>query len=97
MSLNAQQLKKIQEYFSNKPVLKAYLFGSQLKKTTPENSDIDLLVELDYKQKIGLLFIQMRLDLENLLGKKVDLVSNNGISKHIKPFVDKEKQMIYAK
>lgn len=97
MSLNAQQLKKIQEYFSNKPVLKAYLFGSQLKKTTPKNSDIDLLVELDYKQKIGLLFIQMRLDLENLLGKKVDLVSNNGISKHIKPFVDKEKQMIYAK
>ena len=39
----------------------------------------------------------MKIDLEKLLDHKVDLVSNNGVSKHIKPLIEKEKQLIYAK
>jgi len=41
--------------------------------------------------------IQMKIDLEKLLERKVDLVSSNGISKYIKPIIDKEKRLIYAK
>jgi len=71
--------------------LKAYLFGSYSRGTQNENSDIDLLVELDYSQPIGLEFIQMQLDLQHLLSKKVDLVSARGLSKYLKPILDKEK------
>jgi predicted nucleotidyltransferase len=39
----------------------------------------------------------MKIDLEKLLGKKVDIVSSNGLSKYIKPLVDHKKQLIYAK
>jgi predicted nucleotidyltransferase len=60
-------------------------------------SDIDILVDLDYSHKIGLQFIQMKIDLEKLLNSKVDLVSSNGLSKYIKPIVDGEKQLIYTR
>jgi len=39
----------------------------------------------------------MKIDLENILNTKVDLVSSNGLSQYIKPRVDNEKQLIYAK
>ena len=39
----------------------------------------------------------MKLNLETLLSIKVDLVSSNGMSKYIKPLVDVEKRLIYAK
>ncbi len=39
----------------------------------------------------------MKYDLEKLLDFKVDLVSSNGLSQYIKPIVDKEKQLIYAR
>lgn len=91
------KIETIQNYFRTRPVLKAYLFGSYVRGDADDESDIDILVDLDYSQKIGLQFIQMKLDLEKLLNSKVDLVSSNGLSKYIKPIVDGEKQLIYAR
>jgi predicted nucleotidyltransferase len=39
----------------------------------------------------------MQIDLQKLLSKKVDLVSARGLSKYLKPILDKEKQLIYAR
>lgn len=78
-------------------MLKAYLFGSLGRGEGKKNSDVDLLVELDYSKPIGLEFIQMQLDLQELLGQKVDLVSARGLSKYIKPIIDGEKKLIYAR
>ena len=78
-------------------MLRAYLFGSYVRGTADASSDIDVLVDLDYSQKIGLEFIKMKLDLEKLLNRRVDLVSSARLSKYIKPIVDQEKQMIYAR
>jgi len=97
MHLDDKKIKTINNYFRSCPVLKAYLFGSYMRGEADNQSDIDILVDLDYSQKIGLQFIQMRIDLEKLLNTKVDLVSSNGLSKYIKPFVDNEKQLIYAR
>lgn len=91
------KIETIQNYFKTRPVLKAYLFGSFVRGDAYDQSDIDILVDLDYSQKIGLQFIQMRIDLEKLLNSKVDLVSSNGLSKYIKPIIDSEKQLIYAR
>lgn len=97
MTLESTKIKLIKNYFNTSPVLKAYLFGSYAKGTSVDGSDVDILVELDYSQKIGLQFIQMKIDLEKILNKKVDLVSSNGMSKYIKPLVDVEKCLIYEK
>ena len=96
MKLNNSDIETIKSYFGQRPVLRAYLFGSYVRGEADTESDIDILVDLDYSKKIGLQFVQMKLDLENLLHAKVDLVSSNGISKYIKPFIDQEKLLIYA-
>ena len=53
-----------------------------------ETSDIDVLVEFEkpsFDNFMDLLFF-----LEDLFGKKVDLVTTKGISPYISPFVKKE-------
>ena len=97
MSLTNSQVNIIKDFFSKQPVLKAYLFGSYGRGSESSDSDIDLLVELDYSQPIGLEFIHMKLDLQELLSKKIDLVSARGLSKYIQPILDKEKKLIYAR
>lgn len=97
MNLQQNQIEIIQHYFQDKPIFSAYLFGSYVRGEANAQSDIDIMVDLDYSQKIGLKFVQWQLDLEDLLQKKVDLVSSNGISKYIKPVVDKEKTLIYGR
>ena len=87
----------ILNYFQNQPVLKAWLFGSWSRGQATESSDIDLLVELDYTRPVGLEFIQMQIDLQLILGRKVDLVSARGLSKYIGPIIEAEKKLIYAR
>ena len=95
MKLQQAQIEIIQNYFKAQPVLKAYLFGSYVRDEAHLDSDIDILVDLDYSQSIGWDFIQMQIDLQSLLSKKVDLVSARGLSKYIQPIIDREKQLIY--
>lgn len=97
MKLNKRQIETINDYFRTCPVLKAYLFGSYVRGEADNQSDIDILVDLDYSQKIGLQFVQMKIDLGKLLNANVDLVSSNGLSEYIRPLVDSEKQLIYAR
>ena len=97
MHLEPSSLQLLKDYFQTRPVLKAYLFGSFAKGIADAESDVDILVDLDYSQRIGLGFIQMKIDLEKLLRTKVDLVSSNGLSIHLKPLIDREKKLIYAR
>ena len=88
---------QIRNFFINKPVLRAYLFGSEARNESGEESDIDILVDLDYSKPIGLEFVRMKLELEILLKKKVDLLSSKSVSKYILPFVNRDKKLIYEK
>ena len=97
MQLTKRQIKSIRNFFSDKPVVRAYLFGSYVREEASVNSDIDILVDLDYSVPIGLEFVNMALDLEDMLEKKVDLVSSRGISKYIVPYIETEKKLIYER
>lgn len=97
MKLKEQDINLIKDFFFDKPVLKAYLFGSYGRGDAAATSDIDILVDLDYSQHIGLGFVQMKLDLEQRLNKTVDLVSSEALSDHILPFVNKDKRLVYEK
>jgi predicted nucleotidyltransferase len=89
--------KKLHQFFAGKPVKRAYLFGSYARNEADEDSDLDILVELDYQQPIGMKFFEYRLELEELLNIKVDLVTTDGLSKYVKPFIDKDKKLIYER
>ena len=97
MTISEKNIDQIRNYFHDKPVLKAYLFGSYARGDADADSDFDILVELDYSKRIGLLYIQMQQELSSLLNKKVDLVSDKALSKHIRPFVENEKFLVYER
>jgi len=97
MELSSQHIKTIRNFFSGLPVKKAYLFGSYSRNEADENSDIDILVELDHSKPIGMQFFSYAGDLQELLKKKVDVVSADGLSKYIKPIIDNEKVLIYER
>lgn len=97
MNLSVADKLLLQQYFAGIPVKRAYLFGSMSRNEAREESDIDILVELDHSKPIGMKFFAYQSDLEELLHKKVDLVTTEGLSKHVKPFIDKDKILIYER
>ena len=59
------------------PIHRMALFGSWARGEARENSDIDVLVEVD--PSIGLRFVELGEELERVLGHPVDLVSRRAI------------------
>lgn len=97
MQLSKDEIKTIGDYFRDKPVVRAFLFGSFSRKDASDKSDVDILVELDYSRHIGLGFVNMKFDLEDRLHKKIDLVSTNAVSRYILPFINNDKKLIYER
>jgi predicted nucleotidyltransferase len=96
MALSMHDTDLLQEYFAGKPVKKAYLFGSYARNTAVKGvSDIDILLELDYSKPIGMKFFNFQPELEDLLHNKVDVVTSEGISKYVLPYIEKDKILIY--
>ncbi|MEJ0054972.1 MAG: nucleotidyltransferase domain-containing protein [Bacteroidota bacterium] len=66
MELSANDKKLLQRYFMNRPIRRAYVFGSYARKTAiRERSDLDILVELDHSKPIGLKFLLTKPNLKN--------------------------------
>ncbi|MFH1860173.1 MAG: nucleotidyltransferase family protein [bacterium] len=53
------------------------IFGSVVKGTMSEDSDLDIVVE--FNRPIGFNFIKFVEYLENLFGRKVDVITKDGI------------------
>jgi hypothetical protein len=74
-------------------VKKAGLFGSSARGDTRDDSDIDILVEID--DDISLLdFVGIKLEIEESLGKKVDLVEYSTIKPLIREKIINEQVII---
>ena len=63
--------------FAEYPIKSMAIFGSFARKEQDDKSDLDLMVE--FNGKIGIRFIDLADEIENLIGFKVDLVSRKGI------------------
>ena len=81
------------------PILRRYgakragLFGSLVREEMTEGSDIDILVELN--KDLSLLdFIWIKLEIEERLGKKVDLVEYDPLKPLLKQRILKEEVRI---
>ena len=68
------------------------LFGSYARNEAQSESDIDILVE--FNKPVGFEFIDLAVELEEMLEHKVDLVSKKGVKPQMLPFI--EKDLIYV-
>ncbi len=65
------------------------VFGSVARDRIRKNSDVDLLVEFD--RPIGLFeFARLKIHLEELLGRKVDLVTPEALRKELRENILRE-------
>ena len=87
----------LRKYFSTQPVLKAWLFGSFSRGEETQDSDVDIIVSLDKSKPIGLKFFGMCSDLEELLGRKVDLVSEGTLLPFAKESAERDKFLVYER
>jgi len=94
-SLN--EIKKLLEH--NKPKLTAKyhiknigLFGSLVRGDTTSESDVDILVE--FEKPIGLDFVSLADELEDILGVKVDLVTPNAIKPRMFEYI--KQDLVYV-
>lgn len=87
----------IADYFKTQPVLKAWLFGSFSRGEDTPLSDVDILVVLDRSQPIGLKFFGMWTDLEQLLDRSVDLVTEGSLAEFARESVERDKILIYER
>ena len=69
------------------PISELGLFGSYARGDFNENSDIDILV--DFNGRVGIGFISLTHELEDIFETKIDLVSRKGIRPRYLPFVEK--------
>jgi predicted nucleotidyltransferase len=73
-----QKIKKSKEQlFSKYGIKDLAIFGSVSRGDHTTSSDLDILV--DFNREIGIEFIDLADELEDLLSLRIDLVSRNGI------------------
>ena len=93
MSTIIQILKEHkEELFKKDPLKSMALFGSYSRGEETIDSDVDVMVEL--AGPIGIRFLNLNYEIENLLNKKVDLVSKRGIKPVYFAFI--EPDLIYV-
>lgn len=89
----------IRNYFSDKPVIRAWLFGSFSRGEEREDSDVDILVDYDHSHGyVSLLTMGgMLMDLSDLIGRRVDLVDHVGLGDFARKSVENDKILIYER
>ena len=99
--MTKQEIKKrLNEAVRNDPnsadIKYMALFGSYVSGTPSEESDIDVLIDFYPQAVVGLFkYIDIQQNLSNALGKKVDLLTPQAISKYFRNQVLQEAELIY--
>lgn len=93
MQLEQFEKAKIIEICKQNDISYCALFGSYAREEATAESDIDLLVK--FSKPKGWDWINAALEIEDALGKKVDLATENSLSPYIKENVFKDLQVIY--
>ena len=72
------------------------IFGSVARGTAEDSSDVDVLVE--FTEPVSLLdLVRLQRELSEVLGKKVDLVTEKALSPYIRAQIIAEAQVMYER
>lgn len=79
-------------------VLRASLFGSFARNTQTENSDVDIIIEFDAAMSKSLLdLIALEQEIEDILGKKADVLTLESIHPYLKDTIMNEREIFYER
>lgn len=96
--MSEQMIQTIREYFATQPIERAWIFGSYARGEERVDSDVDLLVTLDSKAKVGLLrYVHIINGLKELLHKDVDMVVDGTLLPFAVESADRDKKLIYER
>ena len=84
-----QQLAACRQKLSAFHVKSLAVFGSVARGEARPDSDIDVLVEFDGPARFDS-YMDLKLFLEELLGRPVDLLTRNGVRPELRPYVERE-------
>jgi hypothetical protein len=87
--------KKIGPTLKRNNVKKLSVFGSVARREDVKGSDIDLLVKFSGEKSL-IDLISLRIDLENKLNRKVDLITYSSVSPLLKESIFRDEIKIYG-
>ncbi len=93
MYLSEPDKQKIIEICRKNDVSYCALFGSFARGDATEKSYIDLLVK--FSKPKGYSWVEAALEIEDTLGKAVDLITVNGLSPLIRDYVMEDLSVLY--
>lgn len=95
--LTREQIQEtVAAYFKDKPVKRVYLFGSYARGDADENSDVDLLVELQENPCVTYFTLGGFLgDMETAFAKQVDLVPEHSVYPSIRKHIEQDKILLF--
>ena len=88
-------LNESQDIMSAVGVKSIGLFGSFVKDSASGTSDVDLLIDFNPDKKSFDNFMDLAFFLEDLFGRKVEIITPQSLSKHIGPHILKEVEIVY--
>ena len=89
--------EKIAEFCRRNHIRRLAFFGSVIRDDFTPESDVDVLVEFEPEQVIGLRFIEIQNELSGLLGgRPVDLITFKFLNRRIRERVLAEAEVQYA-
>src|SRR5438034_935660 len=88
---------KIVDFCERNRITWLALFGSVLRDDFHEGSDVDVLFEIEPGVKRGLAWFDLDAELAEILGREVDLVQPEQLSKYIRNRVLSEAETIYVR
>ncbi len=93
MNLASAEKQKIVEICERNDIEFCALFGSFARGEATDESDIDLLVK--FSKPVGWAFYGIADELEKVLGRKVDLATEDMIGERIRESVFRDLKVIY--
>lgn len=94
MRLASNEKEKIIEICRRNDISFCALFGSFARGEATSDSDIDLLVR--FSKPKGYDWLDAAIEIEETLGKKVDLITESALSKHVREYVYKDLLVLYG-
>ncbi len=92
----AIDLERLREVCQRYGVARLEVFGSAARGTAHSGSDIDLLYTLAPGARLGWAIEDLAIELEDILGRPVDLVSPRALNARIRDQVLQEARPFYA-
>ena len=91
-------IEAIKNYFSDKPVEKAWVFGSFARGGSfSMDSDIDIMVQFKKPNKVSLFdIVQMKEELSKRTGRAIDLIEQGQELKSYADAIQREKLLVYG-